>query len=220
MAATASSSSVDAFFALLEVWEFGQASFLAARLRGRQMRLSAALQQLARCEEQYLSMEFVEQRFLRASFGISNLERRMDGAATELESCLRSIRTRLAHAEPISLPQTPVPTPTRLAPTPTSTARVAGTSDAVSALHARATAPEQPGGLGLLSTMLRAVVTCEWPGWPAASSEAATLHAEGGGRGSPMGTPGGAGTDTSLLLETLEEAIEMVRLRQATVLVY
>ena len=43
MAATASSSSVDAFFALLEVWEFGQASFLAARLRGRQMRLSAAL---------------------------------------------------------------------------------------------------------------------------------------------------------------------------------
>ena len=46
MAAAASSSSVDAFFALLEVWEFGQASFLAARLRGRQMRLSASLQQL------------------------------------------------------------------------------------------------------------------------------------------------------------------------------
>ena len=58
---------MDAFFALLEVWEFGQASFLAARLRGRQMRLSASLQQLARCEEQYLSMEFVEQRFLPPS---------------------------------------------------------------------------------------------------------------------------------------------------------
>ena len=69
------------------------------------MRLSASLQQLARCEEQYLSMEFVEQRFLRASFGSSNLERRMDGAAAELESCLRSIRTRLAQTEPASLPQ-------------------------------------------------------------------------------------------------------------------
>ena len=165
MAATASSSSVDAFFALLEVWEFGQASFLAARLRGRQMRLSAALQQLARCEEQYLSMEFVEQRFLRASFGSSNLERRMDGAATELESCLRSIRTRLAHTEPASLPQTPVPTPTRLAPTPTSAAQGPGGSDAASALDARATAPEQP--TGFLSTLLRAVVTCRYSHLPA-----------------------------------------------------
>ena len=164
MAATASSSSVDAFFALLEVWEFGQASFLAARLRGRQMRLSAALQQLARCEEQYLSMEFAEQRFLRASFGSSNLERRMDGAATELESCLRSIRTRLAHTEPASLPQTPVPTPTRLAPSPTSAATpLAAGSDAASAL--RATAPEQPAGF--LSALLRAVVTCRCSHLPA-----------------------------------------------------
>ena len=164
MAAAASSSSVDAFFALLEVWEFGQASFLAARLRGRQMRLSASLQQLARCEEQYLSMEFVEQRFLRASFGSSNLERRMDGAAAELESCLRSIRTRLAQTEPASLPQTPVPTPARLAQTPSSAARGAGGADAVSALDGRATAPQPPAGF--LSTLLRAIVTCRWSSQP------------------------------------------------------
>ena len=164
MAAAASSSSVDAFFALLEVWEFGQASFLAARLRGRQMRLSASLQQLARCEEQYLSMEFVEQRFLRASFGSSNLERRMDGAAAELESCLRSIRTRLAQTEPASLPQTPVPTPARLAQTPSSAARGAGGADAASALDGRASAPQPPAGF--LSTLLRAIVTCRWSSHP------------------------------------------------------
>ena len=58
MAATASSSSVDAFFALLEVWEFGQASFLAARLRGRQMRLSASLQQLAHDARQEVGRAF------------------------------------------------------------------------------------------------------------------------------------------------------------------
>ena len=226
---------VTAIFSLLEVWEFAQAGILAGRLRGRLTRVSAALQQLARCEAQYLSMAFVERRSL--SFSITGLERRLDSAAVELESCLRQLKARLTYSGTLPAPS---PTLTRPILTPP-----AGTSSGFGAVAAASTPivrggalPTAPGGAAgaagglaqvpLLQALFTAITTCRW----APFAERVQGGLQGGQEAEPLGelrrterapsvtTGESSAADMALLLDVLDDAVEMVRVRQEMVIVY
>jgi len=210
---------VTAIFSLLEVWEFAQAGILAGRLRGRLTRVSAALQQLARCEQQYLSMAFVERRSL--SFSITGLERRLDSAAVELESCLRQLKARLTFSGTMPAPSPTLPRPILSA---TSTPIVRG--------GAITPVPGGGGGGGgggpLLQALFTAIATCRW----APFAERVQGGLQGGQEAEPLGelrrserapsvtTGESSAADMALLLDMLEDAVEMVRVRQEMVVVY
>ena len=74
--------SITNYFALLEAWEFGRASYVAERIvyhGSTCKKLSTALQHLVTCESSYLSMRFLESRLPK-----------LDATVMELEACLVS----------------------------------------------------------------------------------------------------------------------------------
>ena len=72
---------VDTYLLLIEAYQFSRASLAAKHIQKR--RLALALHQLSACETAYFTLSGLDGRHAR-----SNLERRIDATAADLECCL------------------------------------------------------------------------------------------------------------------------------------